>query len=60
MELLEALKTIRDECSTHDQCKCCPLRSKTNESSCSLDIREHAPADWELIGDDATIPKLFV
>lgn len=58
MELLEALKTIRDECSTHNNCQRCPLRSKSDDDSCGL--KERYPSEWDLLDDGVTIPKLFV
>ena len=52
MELLEALKTIREECEKHI-CRNCPMR--THNDRCA--IREKFPSDWKLRCDG--IPRLF-
>lgn len=38
MELIEALKIIREECNKHTECKQCPLRYKY-EIDCSINSK---------------------
>lgn len=48
--LEKALKVIRDECSEHDNCDMCPLR--TERDGCA--VIKDCPQDWYLKVDDST------
>lgn len=54
MELLEALKVIREECKKHVNCGMCPMR--TDNTECAL--RKNYPQNWTLSCDCET-PRLF-
>ena len=46
-ELLNALKTIKDECSKHKlKCNSCPLI--TGEGGCGVTNVDECPSDWKL------------
>ncbi|MBR5298543.1 MAG: hypothetical protein IKU29_11870 [Parabacteroides sp.] len=53
MKLVEALKTIREECKTHVTCSDCPLRDYDDD--CAL--LELQPDDWEFLED--VPPRIF-
>lgn len=55
MELLEALKVIKDECGKHGRCEECPLRTEVIEPGIACEIRRVSPNCWNL--SDA--PRLF-
>ena len=57
MELLDALRLIREECKKHESCELCPLRSKFNDD-CALGESDQ-PANWDLY-EDTTVPKLIL
>lgn len=44
--LIEALKTIKNECREHPMCKNCPIYDE--DSGC---IVEPLPCDWEISND---------
>lgn len=56
MELLDALKMIRDECKKHDECAKCPLRDR--DDLCYLEESGDTPNAWVFI-DDVPTPRLF-
>ena len=46
MNLIEALKIIRDECNNHPTCYTCPMRNnKYGDDKCY--ITTNNPAEWE-------------
>lgn len=55
-DLIAALKVIRDECGSHEDCAVCPLRSADN-ASCM--IPTDIPADWKLSVDNYVVPRVF-
>lgn len=58
MELLEALKVIKEECEKHLKCSECPLRTKSScEHLCG--IKENNPDRWKLKNEDIRIPRVF-
>ena len=48
--LEKALRVIRDECTEHDDCNMCPLR--TESGGCA--VNKNCPQDWYLKADDST------
>jgi len=50
-QLIAAMKVIRDECKSHEDCAYCPLRGEDKET---CDIMSMVPIDWEF---DETPPK---
>lgn len=50
-QLIAAMKVIRDECESHEDCAYCPLRGEDKET---CDIMSMVPIDWEF---DETPPK---
>lgn len=58
MELLEALKVIRDECNSHpDTCSVCPLR----EYSGGCTLLQQRPEKWKFKGEEPEeLERLFV
>lgn len=58
MELLEALKVIRDECKKHSRCKMCPLRSY-DDKLCTITANIN-PDNWKFADEDTDeVPRLF-
>ena len=58
MELIEAIRTLRDECIKYDYCEECPLRTYDNKK-CML--HQSTPDAYTLVGDkvDKT-PRIFI
>lgn len=48
-EIINALKVIKEECRSHEECKKCPFCDDSIETPtiCMLD-RRYAPGEWEL------------
>ena len=56
MDLLEALRVIKDECDKHLECYTCPMRD-VDEAECTLGKID--PCNWGFI-DEEVAPRLFV
>lgn len=48
MELLEALKVIRDECTKTRFCKNCPLRTEILEDGHTCSVTATTPNTWNV------------
>lgn len=58
MDLIEALKVIREECKKHTNCETCHLRDYDGGGCCIT----RTPENWELSCDDDVqkkVPRLF-
>lgn len=58
MELLEALRVIKEECTKTRFCKNCPLRTEILEDGRTCSVMAVTPNNWNIKEFDE-VPRLF-
>lgn len=60
IQVIHALKTIKEHCVETPSCKQCRLHSKADETTCGVSPRGNIPARWEFDVDaEIRVPSIF-
>lgn len=60
VQVLAALRMIRNHCQETEDCKHCRLHTKHDKSTCGVSSTSIIPANWEFdVESEITVPSIF-
>lgn len=60
IQVVHALKIIKEHCQGMEDCKQCRLHNKYDNSTCGVSSQSMIPSNWEFdLESEITVPSIF-